>query len=431
MAEAFYLKTILIISTMGIFDFFKNKPNLSNFDDQEIHLESAKRGGQESLLKLLQQQPTTIRRRTLDSWKRAMVSAQKQDDPNRNLLYDEIDSMMLDPHLASLVESRILPVVRSKFAIYNANSGDEVPELTALFETSWFERYITYAMQALFYGTTVVDLTEIGEDGHIDKAFLVPRRHVRPELDIIVEQMGATQGYKYKEPPYSLYYAQIGEDRDLGLLANLAPVVMAKKFALSAWQDFTEKYGIPPRWVTSSSINNTRLKQLSSMMQNLISSSWAILEGDEKIETMDFKGANDPYKVFDQLIIRINSELSKRILGQDGTTDNKDASGTYGSLKILHGVALDRHLSDKARIKYHINGELIPKLIKLGYPLQGMTFDWDEFNELSPTELIDAVVKLSSAYEIDPDYITEKTGIPINGVKTNASYSSIEAKKKA
>src|SRR5690606_19586925 len=154
--------------------------------------------------------------------------------------------------------------------------------------------------------------------------------------------------------------------------------------------------------VTTPSTDRKRLDQLQTMMQQMVSSAYAIIQGTEKIEVMQTPGV-DAHKVFDELISRMNSEISKRVLGQDGTSDNKDASGTYGSLKVLQGVAEDRHQADKASVLYVINQELFPRLVKLGYPLAGIRFEWDELRDLSPMELVDAAQKLGSVFEIDPE----------------------------
>lgn len=226
-------------------------------------------------------------------------------------------------------------------------------------------------------------------------------------------------GWNYVEGSLQPFYLQAGDKTELGIYSDIAPIVLIKKYALASWSDYVEKYGIPPRYVKTTSTDTKRLKELETMMQNMISSAWAILQGDEELQMLE-NTALGSHEMFDKLILRCNSEISKRVLGQDGTSDNKDASGTFGSLKVLEGVANDRHEADKYFIKNIVNNELIPrlKLLSQAYSgLEGHYFDWDEMYDLPTNELIDAVTKLGSQYDIDPDYITQKTGIPILGVK--------------
>jgi phage gp29-like protein len=173
------------------------------------------------------------------------------------------------------------------------------------------------------------------------------------------------------------------------------------------------------RSVTTSSYSDTRQQELANMMAAMVNNHWAVLQGDEKIEVLQTNGTTSA-EIFDRLIAHRDSKISKRVLGQDGTTDGS-ASGTYGSLKVFQDVAEDRHNSDKTDIRYLINKELFWRLEMISPAYAGITkykFDWDESKELSPKELVDSIATLSNAgYEVDYAYITEKTGIPIKGLK--------------
>ena len=60
-------------------------------------------------------------------------------------------------------------------------------------------------------------------------------------------------------------------------------------------------------------------------------------------------------------------------------------------------------------------------MITWGYKLDGCMFDWDKSVELDVAETVDYVVALSGAgFEIPTDFITQKTGIPITGLKVPA-----------
>lgn len=359
--------------------------------------------------------PNLLMTKDIQGWKTSLNAARAIDNPNRVALIDVHNNIKVDSHLISAVESRTLRVQRSKFAIYNSTTGEENPDLTKLFEKVWFNNFMNYGMLSVFQGTQVIELFETDELGELKTINLFPQKHIKPEKGIIVKSPGDDKGDSYREGLIAAFYIQVGNDDQLGILSDIAPVVLIKKYALSSWSDFTEKFGVPPRYIKTSTTDTKRLGELETMMQNMISSAWAILQGDEELQVLDVKSA-DAYNTFDKLIVRCNSEISKRILGQDGTSDNKDASGTYGSLQILQGVANDRHEADKYMIKNLVNNELIPrlKLISQAYSgLEGHYFDWDEMYDLPIDKLIEAVTQLGNQFIIDPEYITEKTGIPI------------------
>jgi hypothetical protein len=356
---------------------------------------------------------------TLKKWKDAMTLAQLAENPNRKPLLDLYDSILLDSHLASVIESRTLKIKQSRFKLVDA-SGKTNPEINKLFELPWFNSFIHHAITAKFRGTTVVELWDLNsETMGLENVNAIEQENVLPLKGLIVKENGDETGYSYKEDPLKPYYIQIGKNKDLGILKDVAPDALAKKFALAAWNEYIEKYGIPPRWVTTDSYSESRENELADMMANMVSNHWAVLKGNEKIEVMNSTGSSS-YEIFDKHIERRNSEMTKRILGQDGTTD-AGATGTYGSLKVMQDVSQDRHDSDKTDIKDLINADLLWRLqlISPVYTvLKGYTFDWDESKEMTPLELVDMVGKLSTAgFEVDIKFISDKTGIPIVGLK--------------
>ena len=355
------------------------------------------------------------RRVDMEDWTRAVNQAQSPERPSRVALLNLYDSLLKDGHLASVCESRTLRILRSKMQLLDAK-GKKQDELLQLFEAQWFDQFLRYAMDALYQGHTVIELGELEEVGRLSNVYRIDSRHVLPVPGLIVKQAGDEQGINFRMGAHASYMIEVGRPEELGLLAEVAPPVITKKYAMGSWSEYTEKFGIPSRWVTTDTTDVKRYNQLAVVMRDMLARGWAVLQGQEKIEMAPTPGT-DAHKTFDELIARSNSEISKRILGQDGTSDSKDATGTYGSLKVMQDVAEDRHLADKTRIQYLINDQLFPRLINLGYPLKGIRFAWDEFSELEPTALIDGVAKLSQLYEVDPKYITARTGIPILGFR--------------
>ncbi|MEO7977763.1 DUF935 family protein [Flavobacterium sp.] len=361
----------------------------------------------------------TLSVQTIKKWKDALTLAQLPENANRKPYVELCESILLDSHLASVIETRVLKIKQSKFKLVDA-SGKANPEINKLFEQPWFNSFIYHATMAKFKGTTVVELWDLNpETMELANVNYIEQENIIPEKGLIVKENGDQTGYSYKEDPLKPYYIQIGKNKDLGILKDVAPDALTKKFAKASWSEFVEKYGIPPRWVTTDSYSESRENELADMMANMVSNHWAVLKGNEKIEVMNSSG-KDSYEIFDKLIDRMNSEITKRVLGQDGTTDSS-ATGTYGSLKVMQGVSDDRHDADKTDVKDVINSELLWRL-QLISPiygsLKGYTFDWDDSKEMTAAELVDMVGKLSTAgFEVDTKFITDKTGIPIVGLK--------------
>jgi len=362
---------------------------------------------------------TLFTAKTIKDWKSAIALATDPENPSFLFLAELYNNLMLDNHTVSVIESRIYRVLRSKFVFVN-ESGDEVPEVKELLERPWFEEFLKQVLLSKFTGVKLLEIFHVDDTLELYKTFAFPMEHVNPSKGIILKEPGDETGWDYRSGVLEPYYLQIGENTDLGMLADIAPLILAKKLAMGSWLDFIEKFGIPPRYVTTDNMTTDRQDELLEMMLEMINNHVAVIQGTEKIEIGDVP-RTDAHKVFDEMISRINSEISKRILGQDGTSDNKDASGTYGSLKILQGVANDRHESDKLFAQYIINKQLIPRLVSLSSyyaPLANLKFDWDESEEMEKGIMIDKAVALTQAgFQLDYEVLATKSGLPIIGFK--------------
>lgn len=390
---------------------------IRNAPDSKILVEAANRRGGRSGGKspALYIDPKTPQAQTLKDWKAAVTAATDRENPDRGPLMRFYENLMLDNHAASVIESRIFYSQRSARKLVDA-AGEENKELTKLFERPWFDDLIYKTIFEKFQGTTLLGMFDLTPDGELAELMEIPQSHFNTKLGIIVENEGEQNGTSYREGPMANYVVQIGGDYDLGMLEKLAPIILAKKLGLGSWLDYIEKYGVPPLFITTDREDDNRLKELYNAAKNFKSNHFMVGRGQEKFEIGKDAGggATSP---FDTLMERANGETSKRVLGGVGIADEKSF---VGSAEIQFRLAKDRFESDKLFFKYVFNTLIKPRLIKLSpvyAPLADHTFEWDDTENMTKAELIDAVVKLGSIYEVDPEYITEQTGIPIIGMK--------------
>lgn len=410
---------------------------LSYVPDGRIKVEAANRSDSKkgkSISGDIKKEATLFSAKTMKDWKDAIALATDAENPSFLFLDDLYKHLLLDAHVVSVIESRIFRVLRSDYIFVN-ESGDEVPEVKNMLEAPWFEEWLKQVLLSKFTGIKVLENIHLNENLELVKTTSIPMAHINPKKGIILKEAGDENGWDYRSGSRSNFYMQIGEDTDIGILADLAPLILAKKLAMGAWLDYADKYGIPSKSITTDNLTPQRSDELLEMGLEMINNHVAVLQGNEKIEIHETTKA-DAYNVFNEMVKRINSEISKRILGQDGTTDNKDASGTYGSIKVLQEVANDRHESDKLFAKYIINTELIPRLVTISSfyaPLAALKFDWDTSEEIEKGIMIDKAVALTQAgFELDYEILAEKTGMPIKGfVKPTNPQATEDPKKKS
>lgn len=387
---------------------------LSKADVRKLNVHAVSKGSGAKSQELIYE-AESVQAQSLKDWSVAILTATDPETPDKSNIKKLYDNLWLDNHLVSIIESRILYCKRSPFKIVNAN-GDENLELSKLFERTWFEDFIEFTLMKTFTGTSLIEVWEIDpETKELKEVEEIPMTHFNAKKGIIVKTPGDSEGWSYKEGELSRFYIQVGKDTELGMLAYMAPIVLAKKLGFGSWLDFLEKYGVGNLFITTDREDDGRLIELANAAKNFKSSGFMVGRGQEKFEIKGGDGGNVQH--YDSMIDRANSEMSKRVLGGSGLTDEKSF---VGSTDIQFRLAKDRFMSDKLLVKNVINQQLIPRLIKLSPAYSGFnghTFEWDEAESQTAQEIADLISKIAPYFELDHEEITQKIGLTILGKK--------------
>lgn len=363
----------------------------------------------------------TMQRQTLKEWTAAIMGATDPENPDKTGLQALYKNLMLDNHLTSIIDSRILFCQRSPFKIVN-EKGEENTDLSRLFERTWFEEFVGLVLMKRFEGCKLIELYDINpETKELATVDEIPMSYFLPQKGLITKSPGDNTGWQYKEGAFQPFYIQVGKDKEIGMLAQMAPIILAKKLGFGSWLDYVEKYGVPALFITTDREDDTRLKELFEAASNFKGNGFMVGRGQEKFEIGKADGGNPDN--FDKLIERANGEMSKRILGGSGLTDEKSF---VGSSEIQFRLAKDRFESDKLLVKNIINEQLFPRLQKISpvySVLKGHYFDWDNTETQTPKEVAEMVSILSNSFELDPEEISQKTGFTILGQKTNGAVN--------
>jgi hypothetical protein len=381
----------------------------------ENHIRAAAKGGGKNITGNLTGNATFFIPKTIKDWNSAVQSATDPERPNFQFLDELYQNLMLDPHLISVMESRVMRVLRSKFDLIT--EGGEVNEdANKLLNRPWFESFMKQAVMTRFTGIKVVELFEVDEEGELLRCKDIPQGHLLPKRKEIAKEVGGESGTAYDKGTIANYYIEIGEMEDLGLLSKIATYVLAKKKAMGAYLDHLHKFGVPPIIINTDNYDKTRQQELLDMGIEMHNNHVMVTQGNETF-TLGAVPASGNTTLFFDFIEIMNGEISKAILGQNGTTESKAGTGTYGSMKVMQEVANDRHESDKLFVQYIINKELLPRLPKINSFYSGLTgliFDWDESDELDQKDYVSSAVSLTQAgYELDLAELSTRSGITV------------------
>lgn len=375
-----------------------------------------------------ERQPVLLTARDIDDWKLGVAAATDPDNPSRGELMRFYESLLLDNHLGSVIDTRIMRVQRSSYKIVNDNN-EENEELKNLLERPWHDELIRLSLMQRYQGTTLIEMFELNEDMELETVTEIPQSNFNAPKGIILKREMDQEGIPYKSGSMQNYYLQCGGDWDLGMLNQLAMIVLAKKLSLGSWMSYIDKFGVPPIFAITDRMDTGRRDELFEMMEHFRQNMFVILQGNERIEVPSNYQV-DAHNTFKALIENIcNKEISKRVLGGTAITDE---NAFVGSSEVQERVAGDRYEADKLLYKNIFNSKIRPKLVKLS-PIYAEfathKLIWDNQETLNIKDYIDAVQKLSGSFEFDTEEIKNRTGLPITGIKTVTSpFTGIGAK---
>jgi phage gp29-like protein len=134
----------------------------------------------------------------------------------------------------------------------------------------------------------------------------------------------------------------------------------------------------------------------------------------DSLEIFDQKGGGDPHQIYGSLIDKCDAAISKTILSQTGTTDEKAYSG---SAKVHGDTEADIIFSDKLDIEAVVNKELIPRMQKIGMidANKKITGGWDFSEKSTSQEWAQTILTLSQAgFAVSPEEVEKRTGIKVD-----------------
>lgn len=341
-----------------------------------------------------------LMRADLLTLKSAIESALSQEIIDRSDLYRIYEECMRDANLKSQWNTRKIKTLSRNW--YFKKEGEKVPndELTEMFDKPWFYAFMDKALDSIAWGFSLIEMAAwdnkkqeftryMSKDNYMDAVVDFPRRHVKPEKAIIVEQERDKEGKSFLTGRFSDQLIFIGSTTDLGFLVDVAAAVLIKTRTLSNWGEFAEVFG-QDLLVAYTDAQGDALDKLTSSLKNLGSQPRFTADPD----TTEIKTVGNPRRdakdVYEGLADKCDGYVNKRILGQDVITNNTgQVVGEVGeNVSNLYGEM------DAKFMRYIVNNELIPFMEKKGITVPGK-FYWDLSEKLSLDELAELYVKLT------------------------------------
>ncbi len=353
-------------------------------------------------------------------WRYALRNAEDHDDPDRSTLYDIYEETILDGLVTSVTERIFLKCANSKMIFVKDGQADKEHPISKMIQTPTFLNIIQWIVESKWYGHSLIELDF--EDGQIKEAALIPRKNVIPEKGLVVKNVGEQQGIAYREAPYINFLLDVGKNRDLGLLNKATPYTIFKRFGISSWGEFIERFGIPiQEYQYDPSVTGSK-EEIERQAKE--QGSGAIIVMPVGTQTQLHKGADGAGStVFKDYKAANDEELLLIFLLQTMTT--KDGS-SRSQAEVHEGGENELIAGYKLFIEMVLNFQLKPILEKHGFDVEGGEFKYEQTEKIEKLDLIKIFEGLANFGEVPLDVLEKHFGIKL----TPKEKESIQEKKK-
>ena len=297
--------------------------------------------------------------------------------------------LLCDPHVFACVQSRKSGVLSLEWEINRGLDKDEKAEaIENLLKQLDIHKLISDILDATQFGFQPLEII-----WKRDKSgYILPEKIVAKPPEWFCFDDNNTLKFRTKEN----YYGEELPNKKFLLAQNnpsynnpygertLSRVfwpVTFKKGGLKFWVIFTEKYGMPhligkhPRGATKEETNT-----LADMLEEMVQDAIAVIPDDSSVEIQEANKSSSA-AIYEQLIDKMNAEISKAILGQTLTTEI-GSTGSYAASNTHFAIRQDIIDADKKLVESVIN-----QLIQWIYEINFSTADIPVFEMYAPEDV--------------------------------------------
>ncbi|MEZ2337680.1 DUF935 family protein [Mucilaginibacter sp. RCC_168] len=345
----------------------------------------------------------------IKDWKRAEAIYYNQY-PKTWPLQLIFNNTMKDALLSSQVENRLQRLLSLDFRLLKPD-GEVDTEQTKALKAMPLTRYLTRkSFEKILYEYSVVELSmaQTVDGRRYMVADEIPRTNIVPITgEFYPDYTNEANKIDYRDMPEFGTWVLEFWNKEMPLLNKVVPDVLFMRFAQSCWSELCEIFGIPPRVLKTNTQDKKMMERAQKMMKDMGAASWFIIDEEESFEFAEATNSNGD--VYNGLISLCSNRICMAIMGVILGQDTKN--GNRSKEEVAQDMAKLLTLSDMATVAEDWNTVILPALVKHGFVKGDLTFEFVPTENIA--QLLEWIVKLLEYYEIDPEWIAEKTGIKI------------------
>lgn len=335
---------------------------------------------------------------------------------DRGRLIDLYDACVeQDAHLKGVLETLYSQILGERYVLARQNNkGRYVKDIEATkkIQGIQFIKIIKVIVEAKLYGYSGLEiLPEVdSRTGKLKAVNQIERRNILPEQRRIVRRQGIwSPGWSFDDPKYSDYYVLIN-DESLGLYSATTPSILAKKFTMANYVNFSHTYGQPIIHGKTESDNQFDRKRFANDIASAAQNKVIVTGLNDSVDVKTFAQSNSE-QVFTGLIALVDKDVSNLILGSESMAG---ATQSYvGAAKTHENIFRDRVEVYRDYIELVMNEEVVPRLVKWGYLPSGLEFKYAKRIEMSDENRIRLFQVIGDQWEMDPDDVEGEFGLKV------------------
>ncbi len=372
-------------------------------------------------------------RQDVASWRDSIVESENVWYPHRvkqQKLY--IDTILNAQVSACMDRRRDLTMLR-KWDFVNSKGKSDDKTLSYFLDVvngqsqmkRWFNDYVNYSWDALAYGYSLISLGDL-ENDTFPNLSIIKRWNISPDRLNVTNFIYSLSGAQFMEDPYKNWHCYIPTTNEIGtspcgygFLYKVGIYEIFLRNLLGFNGDFVELFAQPYRVGKTTKTDEKERTEFASMLQQMGSSGWAMLDPDDAIEFIETALGGTGYNGYDNFEQRLEKKISKIILGHADAIDS--IPGKLGNSKEkspAEKAMEDKQTRDGLFVMNSVNDILIPRMRALGFNIpddvKAVLKNDSEIMELNNSIIAQAVEMTRGGLQMDMAYFTKQTGIPVS-----------------
>ena len=377
-------------------------------------------------------------RHDVQMWRDACKESEQAWYPHRVRMQRMFIDTVLNGHVRACMDRRKDMTLLRDFCFKN-NAGVENEDLKKLFNRKWFTKFLDYALDAQFYGYSLIALGDLIND-NFPELQIIRRFNISPDRLNVTSYVYSLSGAQFLEEPYVNWHVWIDTPSDIGIskvgygiLYQVAVYEILCRNILGQNADAAELYGMPTRVGTTTKTEEDERRAFESALANMGSAGYIVKDAMDEVDLIETKGNGQGFKIYPDFEKRLEAKIAKLILGHADALDS--VPGKLGSSQGEESPAImamrDKVAKDAVFIEDVVNDILVPKLINLGFKdaekILEYKFCFTNNEELQEERAFEDKANLQTAQiaqtmknaglQMDAKYFAERTGIPTEKVE--------------